>query len=144
MDDRDHTRGHAGHVHTATPNHSAPWCEECNALLTHEHERLLRQDEAMRGVGHAQEMAFRSALREWTFAYALTLPLWLYGEIMDHLTRTDAQGYSLCFNSPLRDTILDHLFAWLEAHHPEDLGVCKQSLYRSHPSEASPQGDMAP
>lgn len=109
-----------------------------------EREWLILRDAVARGTGHAQEMTFRSNLLDWATAYGETMPRRLYDEIMDHLTRTDGQGYSLCFNSPLRDTILDHLFAWLEAHHPDDLETCKQSLYRSHPSAASPQGDMAP
>jgi hypothetical protein len=42
-----------------------------------------------------------------------SMPLAVYESIVDHLSRTDGQGYTLCFYGPLREQVLDLLMAWL-------------------------------
>jgi hypothetical protein len=46
---------------------------------------------------------------------AVGVPPVLRESVLDHLSRTDNQGYTLCFYSPLREDLLDHILAWLHA-----------------------------
>jgi hypothetical protein len=78
------------------------------------HEEALRQDRDVRGTGRAQEIAFRAALQAVATSYATAMPPLLYGAVMDHLTRVDGQGLSLCFHGPLRERLLADVCAWLE------------------------------
>jgi hypothetical protein len=75
-------------------------------------EAALRHDATVRGTGRAREQAFRQGLWDFTARDATTLPPTLYEAMMDHLTRTDAQGLSLCFNGPLRERLLADIAAW--------------------------------
>jgi hypothetical protein len=54
------------------------------------------------------------ALLDCATAHAEALPPTLYEAIMDHLTRTDADGHSLCLAGPLRETLLAELRQWCE------------------------------
>jgi hypothetical protein len=60
-----------------------------------------------------QEAAFRLALRNLLDAVRDEMPTALQHDIVDHLTRTDSQGLTLCFASPLRERLLEHVCTWL-------------------------------
>lgn len=51
------------------------------------------------------------------------MPLDLHESLVEHLSRTDSNGYTLCFDSPLREQLLDIFEAWLKTprHHGEQL-----------------------
>ena len=74
----------------------------------------LARDVALRRTGRAREVAFRDALLDFATAHAEALPPTLYEAIMDHLTRTDADGHSLCLAGPLREALLAEVRQWCE------------------------------
>jgi hypothetical protein len=78
------------------------------------HDSALRHDERLRGTGAARERAFRETLWQWVVDAKDVLPRALYELIMDHATRTDMLGCSLCFNGPLRQSILVEVSRWLD------------------------------
>jgi hypothetical protein len=82
-------------------------------------EQDLLEDARIRGTGRARERAFRLTLRNCATAHAAAMPPTLYEEVMDHLTRTDGQGYTLCFNGPVREDVMRQLLPWLDTHAPE-------------------------
>lgn len=60
-----------------------------------------------------RETAFRNDLRQWAATWWQHLPSTLCDDIADHLSRTDTQGYSLCFDGPQRERLLGDLQVWL-------------------------------
>jgi hypothetical protein len=64
------------------------------------------------------EQAFRRTLWELLVELRTTLPADLREALRDHLTRKDAQGFSLCFNSPTREKFMVELETWLTTHEP--------------------------
>jgi hypothetical protein len=64
------------------------------------------------------------------------MPPVLYEAVMDHLTRHDADGHSLCFHSPLRERLVVDVYAWLDAYD----AAAGQALRRSlTPEEEEPR-----
>ena len=61
---------------------------------------------------------FRRTLRELLAELHTALPCDLRDALHDHLTRKDAQGFSLCFNSPTREKFMAELETWLTTHEP--------------------------
>lgn len=92
------------------------------------HEAARRHDAEVRGTGRAREGAFRDTLRDVATLYADTMPPTLYEEVMDHLTRTDQQGLSLCFTGPLRERFMADVQAWLESTDPAAGRALRRSL----------------
>jgi hypothetical protein len=80
----------------------------------HAYAAALARDVALRRTGRAREVAFRDALLDFATAHAEALPPTLYEAIMDHLTRTDADGHSLCLAGPLREALLAEVRQWCE------------------------------
>lgn len=61
-----------------------------------------------------------------------TMPDELCAEAHEHLYRRDGQGNTLCFDSPLRDDLMQRLLPWLEA---EALGAAALLRLASVPHE---------
>ena len=95
------------------------------------YERALRQDEALRGTGRDKEAAFRRTLGEFLEDYDPILDRQLYALVLDHLTRTDRLGLSLCFNGPLRQGMLAEVGAWLARVNQPAASVRWQALASS-------------
>ena len=68
------------------------------------------------------EPLFRDQLATWAATCHPLLPLPLYDAIIEHLGRADAQGHTLCFDSPYREDLCADLWRWL-ASQPVD--VCQ-------------------
>ena len=66
-----------------------------------------------------KEALFRDALRAMTQDADLHMPASLCRDILDHLHRKDANGYTLCFDSPQRAQLLDLIDAWADVYCPE-------------------------
>ena len=59
------------------------------------------------------EQTFRRFLTVMAVQKAADIPPYVHESIVDHLSRTDATGATLCFYSPLREQLLDIVEAWL-------------------------------
>jgi hypothetical protein len=59
---------------------------------------------------------FRSAMMALTQDDDLALPTPLRRDILDHLYRKDAQGWSLCFDSPQREQLIGFIYQWADCH----------------------------
>jgi hypothetical protein len=80
-----------------------------------------------------REHFFRSNLTDLVTTLHETLPPYLLGDVQDHLTRTDAQGYSLCFAGPLRERLMHDLKTWLIAHNPKHYEQVSNTLFADYP-----------
>ena len=58
------------------------------------------------------EQEFRRQLQGWAEGYKEVMPPALYESIRDHLDRRDPQGYTLCFDSPLRAQLMEMIAQW--------------------------------
>ena len=59
------------------------------------------------------EQTFRRFLTVLAVQEKVAIPPYVHESIVDHLSRTDATGATLCFYSPLREQLLDIVEAWL-------------------------------
>ena len=59
------------------------------------------------------EQTFRRFLTVLVVQEKVAIPPHVHESIVDHLSRTDATGATLCFDSPLREQLLDIVEAWL-------------------------------
>jgi hypothetical protein len=100
-----------------------------------QHEQAIRQDETVRATGRDKEAAFRRALGDFLHDYQASLPRPLYEAILDHLTRTDHMGLSLCFNGPLRQVLLAEVSRWLTEANQVAAGTRWQALAASQTEE---------
>jgi hypothetical protein len=66
-----------------------------------------------------RETLFRDAMRVLIQDEAFGVPPGLRRDLRDHLYRTDAEGHTLCFDSPQREQLLRLLFHWAERDNPE-------------------------
>jgi hypothetical protein len=69
-------------------------------------------------ASHREEL-FRDAMRALIQDEAFGVPPGLRRDLRDHLYRTDAEGHTLCFDSPQREQLLRLLFHWAERDNPE-------------------------
>jgi len=99
------------------------------------HEQALAHDAAVRGTGRERELAFRASLEAFIDDYETFMPCGLSAALLDHLTRTDASGLSLCFNGPLRQALLADVSRWVGEAAPPAARARWQALV-AHQQEA--------
>jgi hypothetical protein len=59
------------------------------------------------------EVTFRRFATGIAMRAPVPMPPAVYDSVVDHLSRTDSTGATLCFSGPLREQVLDLLMAWI-------------------------------